>query len=253
MRLSVRPMAAALLMASGTHLWAPEASGDGDADLIQVYLLADTLHTGLVFDLRWLVECGYVKPAGIGDHEFVAMSWGDEVAYVQERWLTPGQVFRALFTPSPSVMECIPFDWKVEEVCLHQRVYVAEIPECTGVALAGFLNDHTARSDDGMPITIAPSSWGDGRLIRCPDHIPYHIFRMCNSWTAEALAVTGLLIDPEKALSAGGVVDQATSGTNGFRLIWDPSRQRSPGSATKAMEPGNPSNPPRLSDRGSYR
>ncbi len=253
MRLSVRPMAAALLIASCTRLWAPEAGGDGFTAFIRVYLLADTLHTGLVFDLRWLVECGYVKPAEIDDHQFVAMSWGDEVAYVQERWLTPGQVFRALFTPSPSVMECIPFDWKVEEVCLHQRVYVAEVPESAGVALAGFLNAHTARSDDGTPITIAPSSWGDGRLIRCPDHLSYDISRMCNAWTAEALAATGMPINPEGLLTARGLIDQATSGTNRFRLIWDPSGRRSQGSATKAMEPGNRSNPPRLSDRGSYK
>lgn len=246
-------MAAAIVIASGTRLPAPETPVRTSPDSVRIYLLADTLHTGLVFDLRWLVECGYVKPAEIGDHEFVAMSWGDEVAYVQERWLTPGQVFRALFTPSPSVMECIPFDWKVEEVCLHQRVYVAEVPESAGVVLAGFLNAHTARSDDGMPITIAPSSWGDGRLIRCPDHFPYDISRMCNAWTAEALAATGIPINPEGFMTARGVIDQATSGANRFRLIWDPSGRRSQGSATMAMEQGIPSNPPRLSDRGSYR
>ncbi len=216
---------------------APEAPGEAYPDSVRVYLLADALHTGLVFELRWLEQCGYLKPTEIGDHEFVAMSWGDEVAYVQERWLTPGQVFRALFARTPSVMECIPFDWKVEEVCPHQRVYVAEIPKSRGAALAGFLNSHTKQNRDGMPDTIAPSSWGEGRLIRCPDHLPYHISRMCNDWTAEALASTGLPIDPKGVLTARDVIGQATSGTNGFRLIWDPRHRRNSVNGRNATEP----------------
>jgi Protein of unknown function (DUF2459) len=228
MRLPLRPLVASVLIASGTPLWAPVASGGEGSGSVRVYLLADPLHTGLVFDLRWLVGCGYAKPAEIGDHEFVAMSWGDETAYVQKRWLTPGQVFRALFTPTPSVMECIPFDWKVEEVCPHQRVYVAEIPQSAGVALAGFINAHTQRGRDGAPVTIAPSSWGAGRLIRCPDHVTYDISRNCNRWTAEALAATGFPIDAGIVLTSGAVIRRATSGANGFRLIWDPRFRKGP-------------------------
>lgn len=225
MRIPFRPLVATVLIASCTPLRAPVASGKESSGFVRIHLVADALHTGLVFDLRWLEKHGYVKPAGIGDHEFAAMSWGDEVAYVQERWLTPVQVFRALFTPSASVMECIPFDWKVEEVCPHQRVYVTEVPDSAGVALAGFLNSHALRSGDGRPVTIAPSSWGGGRLIRCPDHVTYDISRNCNHWTAEALAAAGLTIHSGTFLTAGDLVRQATSGANGFRLIRDPRRR----------------------------
>jgi len=250
MSLPFRLLATTALIVSATRLWAPEAAAVSGGGSVRVYLLADPFHTGLVFDLRWLEKRGYIKPAEIGDHEFVAMSWGDEVAYVQERWLTPGQVFRALFTPSPSVMECIPFDWKVEEVCPHQRVYVAEIPESAGVALAGFLNAHAERGPDGRPVTIGPSSWGDGCLIRCPAGRPYHLSRMCNTWTAEALAAAGWAVDPKKVLTAGSVIVQATSAANGFRLIWDPARGRSGG---KARERGIPSDSPPPSDPGRSR
>jgi hypothetical protein len=225
MRIPFRPLVATMLIASRPPLWAPVASCKGSSGGVRIYLVADSLHTGLVFDLRWLEERGYIKPAGIGEHEFAVMSWGDEVAYVKERWLTPGQVFRALFTPSASVMECIPFDWKVEEVCPHQRVYVAEVPDSAGVALAGFLNSHTMLGEDGRPVTIAPSSWGGGRLIRCPDHVTYDISRTCNHWTAEALAAAGLSIHSGTLLTAGDLIRQATSGANGFRLIRDPRRR----------------------------
>jgi hypothetical protein len=235
MRLPACHLAALVLIVSGTHVRAPEMPGH--ADSVQLYLLADALHTSLVFDLRWLEDSGYRKPVEIGEHRFVAMSWGDEIAYVQERWLTPGEVYRALFTRTPSVMECIPFDWKVEEVCPHQRVYVAEIERGCGVVLANFLNSHTEFDHDGHPVTIAPSSWGGGRLIRCPKHLPYHISRMCNNWTAEALATTGLAIDLDRVLTAWDVIRPATSSRNGFRLIWDPLQRRTPGIGRIATEP----------------
>lgn len=229
----------ALLLAScALHLPAPEAararvstSGGSPAlsravaareDTVEIHLLADNLHTALVFDLKWLEESGYVKPPEIGDHKYVAMSWGDEVAYVQQRWLSPIQVFRALCTPSPSVMEIIPFDWKVPEVCPNQRVFIADVPRSAGPALAAFLNACAAKKPDGTPVTIAPSSWGEGRLIRCPENYSYYFPRICNVWTAQALQSCGYTIHTPAALSAGGIVRQAMAEKNGFRKIWDP-------------------------------
>jgi hypothetical protein len=250
MRLSACPLAALALVASGTRLRAPEMPGHTGS--VPIYLLADPLHTSLVFDLRWLEDSGYRKPVEIGEHRFVAMSWGDETAYLQKRWLTPGEVYRALFTRTPSVMECIPFDWKVEEVCLHQRVYVAAIRKDCGWALANFLNSHSECDRDGHPVTIGPSSWGRGRLIRCPRHLPYDISRMCNNWTAEALATAGLAIDPDRVLMAWDVIRPATSAGNGFRLIWDPVRGRNEETGN-IMAPGTAADSPRPSDRGSCR
>jgi hypothetical protein len=224
MRLPACPLAALALIASGTRLSAPEMPGHSDS--VQLYLLADPLHTSLVFDLRWLEDSGYRKPVEIGDHRFVAMSWGDETAYLQKRWLTPGEVCRALFTRTPSVMECIPFDWKVEEVCPHQRIYVAAVRKDCGPALADFLNAHAECDHDGHPVTIGRSSWGGGRLIRCPAHLPYDISRMCNHWTADVLAAAGLAIDPDRVLTAWDVIRPAMSARNGFRLIWDPARRQ---------------------------
>ena len=230
-----------VLLASCTmHLPAPEASRQrvettrqAAEDTVPVHLLADSLHTALVFDLKWLEESGYTKPAEIGDRKYVAMSWGDEVAYVQKRWLSPVQVFRALFTPSPSVMECIPIDWKVEHVCHHQRVFVAEVPRAAGKPLAAFLNACAVKGGDGRPLTVGPSSWGDGRLIRCPDDYSYYFPRICNVWTVQALQSCGFSINTSTALSANGLVRQATSEKNGFRKTWDPATDRLPAAVVR--------------------
>jgi len=192
-----------------------------DQDGVEIYLLSDNLHTALVFDLAWLERHGYVKPAQIGNHRYVAMSWGEKTAYVQKRWLNPFQVVKALCTPSDSVMEIIPIDWKVEEVCHHQDVYLARAERSTGTRLAAFLNGCAVKGPDGLPETIAPSSWGEGRLIRCPDNYSYYFPRICNVWTAQALGNSGFTMSTTGAISASGVVRQATRDKNSFKKIHD--------------------------------
>lgn len=223
-----------LLASCAIHLPSPENQVSGgiekrsfqvaaapDESTVEVHLLADKLHTALVFELDWLVESGFDKPSGIGSPKYVAMSWGDEVAYVQERWLSVGQVFKALFSPSASVMECIPINWKVEQVCHHQRVYVAHVQRSQGPSVAAFLNACAEKDASGDPVTIGKSSWGEGLLIRCPENYSYYFPRICNVWTAQGLESCGFSMNVPTALSASGLVRQATSEKNGFKKIWD--------------------------------
>jgi hypothetical protein len=197
-------------------------------DTVPVYLLADHLHTGLVFELKWLEESGYVKPPEMRNHQYVTMSWGEQNAYVQQRWLSPIQVFRALCTPSPSVMEIIPINWKVEKVCHHQRVFISEVPRSAGISLAAFLNACAVKDAKGRPVTIGPSSWGNGCLIRCPENYAYYFPRICNVWTAQAMQSCGFDIRTASSLSANGLIREAQSQANGFKLIWDPEKQAVP-------------------------
>jgi hypothetical protein len=192
-----------------------------NARTVPVYLIADSLHTGLVFDQAWLEESGFVMPAHFGKHQWVTMSWGEETAYRQRHWLSPFQALRALGTPSASVMEIIPFDWYVEEVCNHQRVYVNEVPRSKGVALAAFLNGCAVKDDDGRPRVIDASSWGKGVIIRCPANYSYYFPRVCNVWTTQSLSKCGFTFNTSRALLANGVIRQAVSPKNGFRKVWD--------------------------------
>ncbi len=218
-----------LLASCAMHLPEPETSRRVETrtvpvaaeDTVELHLLSDNLHTALVFDFAWLEESGYVKPPEIGRRKYVTMSWGEKTAYMQKRWLSPVQVLRALCTPSSSVMEIIPFDWKVEQVCHHQKVYVARVPRSEGRRLASFLNACAEKDREGRPVTVAPSSWGEGRLIQCPRNYSYYFPRICNVWTAQALDKCGFTINTATALSAGGLVKQAVDEKNGFRKIWN--------------------------------
>jgi hypothetical protein len=192
-----------------------------EEERVEMYLLSDNLHTALVFDLKWLEESGYVKPPEIGNVPHVTMSWGEKTAYTQKRWLNPLQVFKALCTPSDSEMEIIPIDWKVNEVCHHQTGYVAKVERSRGPALAAFLNACAEKGPDGKPVTIGESSWGGGRLIQCPDNYSYYCPRICNVWTAQALGQCGFDVTTPGAVSASGLVRQATREKNGFVKAWD--------------------------------
>ncbi|WP_353566365.1 DUF2459 domain-containing protein [Haloferula sargassicola] len=190
---------------------------------VPVVVFADSLHTGLILDLKWLRQHGYVPPKEIGDLRWAAFSWGDETAYVQKEWLTPGQVIHALALPSNSVMEVIAFDYNIPNVCHHQRLYQGFTTESAGDELAAYLNFSTVRDAAGVPDTLGPSSWGGGQMVRSPHS--YYFPRICNVWTVEALNAAGFRFHRWTGLSADGVVRQATSKRNGFAQIWDPQWQ----------------------------
>ena len=188
-----------------------------DPDVI-VYLLGDTLHTGVVFPYDWLVDSGFVPPPGFGNPVAVSMSWGNRDAYVEKRWLSPWKVFRALFTPSPSVTELVPVNWNVPEVMPHQRIYQKLVPRSRGHELAAFLNNCNRMDASGKPINIGPSSWGDGMLLESRHH--YFFPRICNVWTVQVLETTGCDLNPWMGITANGVIHQAEKPGNDVQQIW---------------------------------
>ena len=182
------------------------------AKKIPVWVIADSLHTAMAIPYDWLIESGYRAPSNMkfsqGNQRLVIMSWGDRVAYEQKRWLRPWEVFHALFMPSPSVTEVIPVSWDVEKVCYQQRIYRGEISPNKGKELAKFLNGNTRFNQQGKPIIIAPSTWGQGHLLDCP--YSYYFPRICNVWTGQSLEACGLHINMRSAITADGLIRQVS-------------------------------------------
>ncbi len=185
---------------------------------VHVWLIADTLHTGLVFEYDWLLESGFIPPEGFGNPRYVTLSWGDRTAYVQRRLESPWEVVRALFLPSESVMELIPADWHVTEVCPYQRIWQRRVERDRGPALAAFLNHCSITDNNGRPVVVGTSSWGDGVLLE--SRHAYFYPRVCNIWTVQAMEAMGATMNPWTAVSAGGVIRQAVSRNNRYSQIW---------------------------------
>lgn len=188
-----------------------------DPDVL-VYLIADKIHTGMVFPYDWLLESGFIPPDGFGNPKYVTLSWGDRTAYQEKGLHTPWKFFRALFTPTPSVMELIPANWEVTEVCVHQRIWRCLVPRGNGRDLAAFLNDTSRMDPAGKPIVCGTSSWGGGVLLESR-HI-YFTPRMCNTWTSQAIESMGGKINPWWAITANGLIRQAERDPNGYEQIW---------------------------------
>ena len=197
----------------------PATTAPDEQRYVLIWLLADTLHTGMVFPYDWLIESGFIPPENFGNPRYVSMSWGNRDAYVEKRWLSPWKVCRALFSPSPSVMEIIPIDWDVTEVVPHQRIYRKLTERSTGPQLAAFLNDCSRFGKDGRPIYVGPSSWGDGDLLESRHH--YFFPRICNIWTVQAIEATGCEMNAWLGISANGVIRQAVRPGNDFEKIWN--------------------------------
>ncbi len=99
---------------------------------VQVWLIGDKLHTGMVFPYDWLLESGFVPPENFPEAKYVTFSWGDRMAYINKRWLTAPEIVKAIFLPSRAVMECIPITWEVAEVSPNQHIWMKSIPREQG-------------------------------------------------------------------------------------------------------------------------
>jgi hypothetical protein len=196
---------------------APPGTPPEDPDVL-VWLVADDFHTGMVFPYDWLLESGFVPPAGFGKPRYVAMSWGNADAYSEQGLKSFGKWCEVLFTPTPSVMELISVDWNVAEVLPHQRIWRKLVSRDRGPALADFLNQCAVTGADGRPVVVRPANWGTGVQLQGRYH--YFIPRVCNVWTTQTIECLGGGIDPWFALTADGLVRQAEKPPNDFEKIW---------------------------------
>ncbi|MFT4176063.1 MAG: DUF2459 domain-containing protein [Luteolibacter sp.] len=189
-----------------------------DPDVL-IWLIADNLHTGLVFPYDWLLESGFIPPKNFGNPRFVTLSWGNRTAYVERGLDTIGEVLTALFTNSPAVMELIPVDYEVVDQCPHQRIYRKLVPREKGPELALFLNWCSAQDPEGRPIVCGTSSWGDGLLLE--SRHTYYLPRICNIWTMQAMESIGDRMRYIPSTLADGVIYQATRQKgNPYEQIW---------------------------------
>lgn len=193
-------------------------AGAHDAPDVLVWLTADTYHTGMVFPYDWLLESGFIPPAEFRGARHVALSWGNRDAYSEEGIDSSWKMLRVLFSPTPSVMELIPFDGDVVDTLPGQRVWRGLVPRDRGPALARFLNGCVQPDRSGRPVVVRPSSWGRG--VQLESSHSYFIPRVCNVWSAQAIEALGGRINPWFALTADSLARQACRPPNSFEAVW---------------------------------
>ena len=179
---------------------------ESDNDSVTIWVVAGSYHTGLVVPLEWLENGGFHPPSAVKGAKWVNLSWGDRVAYEQERWLTPWEVGRALFFPTDSVMEIIRVDFEPRWVFPDQFMIRGTAPRDAAPKLAAFLENclYGGREGSVENHVLADSTWGRGCLLSSPHN--YGFPRLCNSWTAGALKTCGYSFAPPGRVFAGSLI-----------------------------------------------
>ncbi|MFK7851472.1 MAG: DUF2459 domain-containing protein [Akkermansiaceae bacterium] len=189
---------------------------DGEGSTVQAWLLADEMHTILVFPYDWLVESGFTPPEDLKRKKYVAVSWGGTKAMIKQAGLNLPETLAAFYLPSSSVMECVSVNEPISEVPERFGVWTKKsVPKDRGPFVAAFLNHSVIFDENGKPRVIANSGWGEGVLLESPHK--YHFPKMCNSWTSQAITAAGTQVSPIMALFPESVIGAAQR--DGYVLV----------------------------------
>jgi uncharacterized protein (TIGR02117 family) len=213
----MRRFAAAILLASavlcGCSSSTERAPTDAERSRV-VYLVRRGHHTGLALDVADWPSREWPVLASFPQARYLEFGWGD-AAYYQAPDPTLGMTIAAIFWPTPTVMEVVP--WQVvaagvedsETVALH--VSDAELQE-----IAKSIDDSFIQ-----PVSATGNGYetASGRALFFHARGKFHLFRMCNRWTAERLQLAGCSVRPQLVMTASQAVTaaqrcEAPSGTD---------------------------------------
>jgi uncharacterized protein (TIGR02117 family) len=203
----MRRLAAAILLAGavlcGCSSSTERAPTDAERSRV-VYLVRRGHHTGLALDVADWPSREWPVLASFPRTRYLEFGWGD-AAYYQAPDPTLGMTIAAVFWPTPTVMEVVP--WQVvaagvedsETVALH--VSDAELQE-----IARSIDDSFVQ-----PISATGNGYdtANGRALFYHARGKFHLFRMCNRWTAERLQLAGCSVRPRLIMTATQAVAAA--------------------------------------------
>jgi uncharacterized protein (TIGR02117 family) len=139
------------------------------------------------------------------DTRYLEFGWGDADFYQADK-PGAGMALAAVLWPSSTVMEVVPLQdapppgaGDFEAVAVH--VTSSELKAIASSLDASF---EQPISPTGKTYRTAG---GEARFYRARGK--FHLFRMCNRWTAELLQLAGCSVSPRLTMSAGQVVKAA--------------------------------------------
>jgi uncharacterized protein (TIGR02117 family) len=184
-------------------------------------------HLGLVVPAGDLIrEVPGLAPE-FGTARFLEIGWGDAFYYPEPE---PGWFagLRALFWPTDSVLHVAGLADDPRETFVNLEIIELQVADAGYRQLIAFFAQAFALSPEGEPVATGPGQYGHSLFYRA--HGTYHLFRTCNTWTAQAIAVSGLPVRSRGVIGAEAVMKQIRDGFH--------SCPAGPGSATVT---GNPS------------
>jgi uncharacterized protein (TIGR02117 family) len=177
-----------------------------DAERAQVvYVVRRGWHTGVALAAADLSQQARPLLSHFPGTRYLEFGWGDAAFYQADK-PTAGMAIAAVLWPTPTVMEVVPlqtaaFPGGGDFVSVAVHVTDAELKAIASSIDASF----------ALPISPTGNTYrtagGEARFYYARGK--FHLFRMCNRWTAELLELAGCAVSPRLAMTAGQVVKAA--------------------------------------------
>lgn len=166
-------------------------------------------HLGLVVPADDLIRAVPGLALEFDKAQRLELGWGDEAYYREPE---PGWVLGlwAVLWPTSSVLHVAGLAGDPREHFPGFEIVELQVSEEGYRRLIAYLAEAFALAPGGDPVAVGPGQYGHSLFYRA--HGTYHVLRTCNTWTAQAIAVSGLPVTHPFTIRAEAVMSQIRSG-----------------------------------------
>jgi uncharacterized protein (TIGR02117 family) len=197
------------------NLW-PPAPG---APTTEVFVVSHGYHSGIIVSRHSLMDVASRRgldtlgavATRFASFDWLEIGWGEERFYREVptlEFMTAGLAARALLRPgNASVLHVVGFENHPRAAFANSDLVRLELGDAGFVRLAGKLDASFARDGaSSLPQELGPGLFSTSLFFRANG--AFHLFNVCNHWTASLLDAAGLPTAPVLAtLPAGLLLD----------------------------------------------
>ena len=181
----------------------PAGPAQTQGPVIAVYLVAHDGHTGIAVPRTDIPAGLWPESREFPQADYLEVGWGNRDYYYgrnQGVWST----LRATL-PSSSVLHVAGFRGPPAEHFRANEIIELTLPLDGFGRLVRYIHDAHERPEALPAAALGAGLYGDSRFY--PAWEPFHLFRTCNVWMAQALRVAGLPF--QDAITMEGLMSQA--------------------------------------------
>ncbi|MCL4547171.1 MAG: DUF2459 domain-containing protein [Bacteroidetes bacterium] len=172
-----------------------------EPDTIDVYLVKESWHTGLMFGINDFTIRSLPVLKYFEGFEYADIGWGDADFY-QNPGFDLYLAAKAILIPTPTVIRIDGYKFPIEKIIEWREFAIKfKLPKERFLLLVGYINNHIRYDNDNEPIISKREK--DKPIIFFKSFGEYYLFRTCNTWAAEALQATGIDVDTFCLITAG--------------------------------------------------
>lgn len=173
-----------------------------------LYVVSHGWHTAIVLNAKDLGEPLRSIEKQFGESNYYEFGWGDKGFY-QAKEITISLILDAVFLPTESVVHLAAFNAMPTHYFSQSEVVPLTVSSKGLQNLQKFIANSFSPNNQDEIFPIGPGIYGNSLFFN--SDTPYHLMHTCNTWVAEALAVTGAPVSSFLTLRARSVISQVKS------------------------------------------